>query len=207
MILHVDCSISRVRKGTWCCSRSLEHARTNKRRWCVGNWPAQVSLMCLVEFVVLGSPLPPSLSHSFAVAQRVLSLRTLCLSLDTRRVRVCMFGYAKCSRASQVECLMALFCLNTDLDTTAERHLRICIHSLAAPTCSLASPPPLPRIRQAALARFTLNYIKELRLRFYASSRCDSAFQRARPVTVRHGPSSRATAFCGIASCESSGSF
>lgn len=103
------------------------------------------------------------------------SLRTLCLSLDTRRVRVRMFGYAKCSRASQVECLMALFCLNTDLDTTAERRLRICIHSPAAPTCLLLGCAKLP-LRE----HFTLNYIKELRLRFYASLRCDSAFQRYR---------------------------
>lgn len=87
----------------------------------------------------------------------VFSLRILCLSLDTRRVRVRMFGYAKCSRASQVECLMALFCLNTDLDTTAERRLRICIHSPAAPTCFLLG------YTNVALARFTLNYIKELR--------------------------------------------
>lgn len=84
---------------------------------------------------------PPSLFHR---RHNVSSLHTLCLSLDTRRVRIRMFGYAKCSRASQVECLMALFCLNTDLDTTAERRLRICIHSPAAPTCLLLGYAELP---------------------------------------------------------------
>lgn len=108
--------------------------------------------MCLAEFVVLGSPSPPSPPPSrpslppFLIPYLSLPFRrTACpfltyllsqldssLSLS-RHVRVRVFGYAKCSRASQVECLMALFCLNMDLDTTAERCLRICIHSPAAP--------------------------------------------------------------------------
>lgn len=88
--------------------------------------------------------LRPSFSH--IVAQRVLPYIStpLSLSRDSRRVRVRMFGYAKCSRASQVECLMALFCLNTDLDTTAERCLQICIRSPAASTCLLLGCAGLP---------------------------------------------------------------
>jgi hypothetical protein len=96
-------------------------------------------------------------TFSHIVAQRVLPYIStpLSLSRDPRRVRVRMFGYAKCSRASQVECLMALFCLNTDLDTTAERCLQICIRSPAAPTCLLLGCAGLP-----SRARFMLNYIK-----------------------------------------------
>lgn len=37
VVLHVDCSSSRVRKGTWCCTRSLEHARTNSRGGTLAN--------------------------------------------------------------------------------------------------------------------------------------------------------------------------
>ena len=91
------------------------------------------------------------------------------LYLDTWRVRVCMFGYAKCSRASQVECLMALFCLNTDLDTTAERHLRICIHSPAAPTCLLLGYAKLSlRVSRShwITSKNSVSVLRELEMRF-----------------------------------------
>lgn len=58
------------------------------------------------------------LSHSGPATHRFIGLAT---PPDTRHVWVRMFGYAKCSRASQVECLMALFCLNTEPDTNGER--------------------------------------------------------------------------------------
>lgn len=53
----------------------------------------------------------------------------LATPLDTQRVWVRMFGYAKCSCASQVECLMALFCLNTDPDTTGGRTMSSDLHT------------------------------------------------------------------------------
>lgn len=143
MVLYVDCSSSRVRKGTWCCTRSLEHARTNSRGGALATSQLKYLSCVWQNLSFLDHPhLHPS--PTFPASHNVSSLRSLCLGLDTWRVRVRMFGYAKCSRASQVECLMALFCLNTDLDTTAERRLRICIHSPAAPTCLLLGYAKLP---------------------------------------------------------------
>lgn len=74
----------------------------------------------------------PTLSHSGPATLRFIGLAT---PPDTRHVWVRMFGYAKCSRASQVECLMALFCLNTEPDTNGERTgvFGICIRTRIAP--------------------------------------------------------------------------
>lgn len=119
--------------------------------------------ICRSRITLTSIPLPLFLPSSHNVS----SLRTL--SLDTRRVRVRMFGYAKCSRASQVECLMALFCLNTDLDTTAERRLRICIHSPAAPTCLLLGYAKLPFARAFHVElhqRTRSPVLRELKMRF-----------------------------------------
>lgn len=143
VVLYVDCNSSRVRKGTWCCTRSLEHARTNSRGGALATGQLKYLSCVWQNLSFLDHPhLHPS--PTLPSSRNVFFLRTLCLSLDTWRVRVRMFGYAKCSRASQVECLMALFCLNTDVDTTAERHLRICIHSPAAPTCLFLGYAKLP---------------------------------------------------------------
>lgn len=177
MVLHVDCSSSRVRKGTRCCTWLLEHARTNSGGGALATGQLEY-LSCVwqnlsfLDHPRLQSTLPPS--HN---------VRTVCLSLDARRVRVRMFGYAKCSRASQVECLMAHFCLNTDLDTTAEQ--RICIHS---PTCS----PAAPRASHIELHQRTpFPVLREMRFGFLPTG----------PVRVKF------TTFCVITSCESSGSF
>lgn len=72
------------------------------------------------------------LSHSGPATLRFIGLAT---PPDTRHVWVRMFGYAKCSRASQVECLMALFCLNTEPDANGERTgvFGICIRTRIAP--------------------------------------------------------------------------
>lgn len=119
-----------------------------QQRWCVGNWPAQVSLMCLAEFVVLGSPSPPPLSHSSSVVQCILPTYPLAQSRHSACPGTYVWLREMLSCISSRMFDGALLCLNTDLDTTAERRLRICIHSPAAPTtCLLTS-----RIRQAALA-------------------------------------------------------
>jgi len=124
--------------------------------------------------------LHPTFSH--IVAQRVLPYIStpLSLSRDPRRVRVRMFGYAKCSRASQVECLMALFCLNTDLDTTAERG--VYKSAYVRPRHPRAYSSNARRAARLPRARFTLNYIKRNSVSVFTRvSRCDSAFQRPRP--------------------------
>lgn len=93
--------------------------------------------MCLAEFLVVptfgqnrGQPFSRCLSynrprHFAPLLSRSghSTLRSIGLAVppDTRRVWVRMFGYAKCSSASQVECLMGLLCLNTGLDTTGRR--------------------------------------------------------------------------------------
>ena len=105
--------------------------------------------MYLAEFVVILTlslslslslfsppPLPrfrslcSTMTVSFSAARHCSTFhRPLATPLDTRRVWVRMFGYAKCSCASQVECLMALFCLNTDPDTTGERTVSSDLHT------------------------------------------------------------------------------
>lgn len=98
-------------------------------------WQDLSSSRPLALFLLYRSPLrlvPFCFTDCLILATRdTLLLYSIGLAtpLDTRRVWVRMFGYAKCSCASQVECLMALFCLNTDPDTTGGRTMSSDLHT------------------------------------------------------------------------------